>query len=269
MNKRNTFSAFPRFFSIKNYASHRKTFIIALMTGLFIFGYKYYGDNVIFSQAIVLGTGAFFASFVVWAISRELDPDRASRASLAQLLLVPAWLLTGPLAILPSTIVIGSSRYLSHITGLSWTRWDRLALLLGATGMMLYFQEPAFGLFGALVFGMEAFLNDDRPANIRLFIVSTMSSAIYILYFWQASSASRSSIGEIILSASAFFALVHFLRIKTIVSLSDYNEKAIEPKRLRLAIVASLSLPVMSYYFFSGNPQQFALILLALVASAI
>lgn len=210
-----------------------------LAAGLLLSGHRYLLLDLSAGKSLFAGANAFLASFVTWAIARELDPDRVSRAYLPQSLLIPLSLLYGPLAVLPPTIALASSRYLTRISGLTWTIWDPLILLFAPLGFMLYYQNPVFGFVGSLIFGADACL--EIP----------------------------SADAQIILVAVAFISLVRLFKIRAVKSLTDFNELDIQPARLRVAILIALLLPLISIGLAGVSPDQFALVIIALVASGL
>lgn len=240
-----------------------------LAAGLLLSGHRYLLLDLSAGKALFAGANAFLASFVTWAIARELDPDRVSRAYLAQSLLIPLSLLYGPLAVLPSTIALASSRYLARISGLTWTIWDRLILLFAPLGFMLYYQNPVFGFVGSLIFGVDACLDKRVPHNKVFSFSLALLSILYTGFFSNANLEIPSAGAQLILVAVAFISLVRLFKIRAVKSLTDFNELAIQPARLRVAILIALLLPLISIGLAGVSPDQFALVIIALVASGL
>jgi len=240
-----------------------------LASSLILTAFKIFFRGELIADTLIEAALLFLASFLAWALARELDPDRVTRAYLAQGLVIPVWLFIGPIPILPSSIVLLSSRYLSRISGKGWTLWDRLLLLISAIGIMLFFQNPVFGFFGGLIFAVDGCLDKNFKNNILLSATAITLSFTYTLFVWHPKPLYSSSAELLFLGVIGAISLVRIRRLRTVKSLTDQNELPVQPKRLRAAILLAVLLPLISIGFLTGDFNQFTLLLITLVTSAL
>ena len=239
-----------------------------IASSLIIVVFALYTKEASFVDAVIEGGQIFIASFLAWALARELDPDRVSRAYLAQGMLILIWLYGGPLHTLSSSIVLLSSRYISQITGKKWTRRDRYILLATSIGFMLYFQTPVFGTFAFLSFAANAYLEKTPKLTIPS-VTAIVLSLAYSFTVWHPEPGENSSLEILFLLLVGILTVLRIMQLKNVESLTDNHGLPIQANRLKAALLLALLLPVVSVGYFAGEINQFWLLLIALAASAV
>lgn len=260
-------SGFPRSFSPATYPAHRRVILLMAVAALAVFTWHTLSPDFNLGRAILVSANAALASFIAWAISRELDPDRAWRAHLSQILLIPAAIAAGPLALLPSALVIGTSRYLTGITGLRWTKFDHLAISLGSLALMVSSQNPALGIVGTLTLFLAARAGIGMVSG-RYALFCAAITGVYSLFFWEQPFAPLSPLGGLLMALLSALTLLRVLRLREVRTRSDHGAKRIEPERLRAAILIALALPVLSLWMGVAALVQFGPLLAALAATS-
>ncbi|MCH7662513.1 MAG: hypothetical protein IH859_01420 [Chloroflexi bacterium] len=210
-----------------------------------------------FFATLSLSFNSALASFIAWALARELDPDRETVSLLAIPFAATIIIIFGPVALLPSVVFIGSARFLTRITGLPPRRIEVLFILLLPLAIMLYYQNAVFGLLAAFTFGLEASF-EKFPRKESLYTVfALLVTAAMIGYVGLPTMTSPGMLSGLIAGVISLLVVIKVVRLRQPQSRSDFNDQPIRVARLRAMMLLTMLIALMA---LAGGNSGFLLL---------
>lgn len=221
--------------------SHRR--VLAVATVAAVAAWAYAGGS---SDGLRIAFNAGVASFLAWAIGRELDPDRPAAGLAGAALSAVMSILIGPSLLLVTVITLLTLRVLHRSTGLPPTLLDLLALLGVAYAGSQSTSGWAVGLALAFAVARDHRLPDPAPRRqlIAAFLIAAAATASAVAggvpYDWAVPTLSESGL----LVAGVVAALS--LRIYAPASVTDHTGRPIDAVRLQSARMGALGTGVLT-----------------------
>ncbi len=221
--------------------SHRRVLTVATLSAIAAWGYA--GGS---RDGLGIAFNAGVASFLAWAIARELDPDRPAAGTAAAVISGVVSIVVGPSMLLVTVLALLTARILHRSTGLPPTLLDLLALLGVAYVGSRSASGWAVGLALAFAVARDHRLPDPAPRRqlLAAFLIAATATAGAVVggvpYRWTVPAATETIL--LIAGVVAAFSL----RIYVPVSVTDHTGRRIDTVRLQSARMGTLGTGVLA-----------------------
>lgn len=147
------------------YPSNRAVLLLlpAILIGATAYGMGA-GGNLIASA--LSGLGTMFAAFLIWALGRELDPDRNPGAFIALAAIVPLVWLGNDLSLWTLAFVLMATRVVNRSVGNPVKLGDMAIVLILAALSVFRDGYSEMGFVAGLALALDAFLDRKRTLNL-------------------------------------------------------------------------------------------------------
>ncbi len=258
-------SALARLIDVR-YASNRFVVMAAVLGGMVAFSYRWISDGADpFLWAFRVGA----ATFLGWAIARELDPDHPVSAGVAAIVAAGAVAFGAPEIGAVAGFLI-AFRIAARTTGMSAHPWE-LALVVGFAGYLAAGPASwpaAIALVGALwIDGGHAHV-PHPPARIAAIVAAFVVIAVAVFTFPADVSADGGWLALALLLAGAVLAGVAAARLRTPTSTGDRDRQPLSRGRVAQArALAGIAL-VVAAVLMPADPAAYGPLLAAVLAVA-
>ena len=234
------------------YRSNAFIVVAAVAAGAAWFVWKMVTEGL-WDEALLRGFNAGMATFLAWALARELDPDRPWTAGVAGLL-AAAVVGAGPPSLWMTAAVMLGARMVSRTTGLAPRRGDLIAMtiLAALTGG----SDP--GLIAGLALGLVLVADRWLPGGARpialpfgLVAIATAAGAAAI---WGVLAPMPGSPAgpEWVIVAAAAVGLASLGRPRSCSAPCDYRDQRVDARRVRLARWMAVATATLTFVWLGG-----------------
>jgi len=199
--------------------------------------------NTEISASFVYGIKAGITTFLLWAISREIDPDHESAAFIPVIFTLPHVIIYGLHPIFPLTWFLLLLRLVNRSTGAKAGIIDSLAIL--SIGAFLTYQLSwVFGTISALGFFLDGKLSSPYRIHLIPVVLLLLCSGLALMHESTDVVMDISLLKIVAFTVMILLALPLFTNRDTIISIGDRTGERLDEQRIKatqLLVVFSVS----------------------------
>lgn len=256
-------SALARLIDVR-YASNRFVVIAAVLGGMIAFGYRWITDG---DDPLLWAFRVGAATFLGWAITRELDPDHPRSAAIAAIA-AGAMVGFGAPEIGAAAGFLIAFRITARTTGMSAHPWE-LALVVGFAGYLAASQASwpaAISLVAALWVDGGHEHRPHPPARVAAIAGAFIVIAVAVFTFPADIAVDRSGVATAVLVSGGFVAWIAVARLVTPRATCDRERQPLARGRIAQARVLAGAAFIVAAVITPVDPAGFGPLLASIVA---
>ncbi len=234
-----------------NYPTNKSIVIITVILFIvFTLNKIFHGESIYIS--LLAGLRAGIIILLLWAGSRELDPDSELSAFVVVALGIIILVLSGTSQLIPFIWFLLVLRLITHTSGMHAGIID--SLLIAAIGLILTYNTSAmYGILTSIAFIADSRLKDPGKYHFEMGIIMFIASIIIYL----ATNGNEFNLTPeklLLINAGVALFLPVAVKKEKIHSTGDKTGKVLDPSRIRIARIATIVIfPGISAIATEGN----------------